>query len=160
MKQRNTKQPKKDITLMTLLAYEATGDSRKLLKKYNMPDAKSYGDLEIKLCELYYNTADEEKKALEKELAQIHPHKKWILRNVSHNCECDECKKNRQENNTIPQPTPQQIDSLRSNADGTSDNKQTTPIDLNNVLAYAGLIGVVGVTLTIALVGLKVVNNK
>jgi hypothetical protein len=69
-----------EITLMTVLANEATGPSRKILKEYGSPDAKNYKDLEVKLAELYFNTQD--KVALEKKLADIHPHKNWILKNV------------------------------------------------------------------------------
>lgn len=69
-----------EITLMTILANEATGPSRKILKEYGQPDAKNYQDLEIKLAELYFNTKD--KVVLEKKLAEIHPHKNWILKNV------------------------------------------------------------------------------
>lgn len=72
--------PKKDITLMTLLAYESTGDSRKLLKKYGKPDAKNISDLEQKLADLYFNTED--KIQLEKEMADIHPHKNWIQKSL------------------------------------------------------------------------------
>lgn len=68
-----------DITLMTLLANEATDGSRKILKKYGQADAKNHKDLELKLAELYFKTPDKVK--LEKELAEIHPHKKWILKN-------------------------------------------------------------------------------
>ena len=65
---------------MTLLASEATADSRKLLKKHNIEDAKNYSDLEDKLAKLYLNTDD--KIALEKELAEIHPHKKWLVKYI------------------------------------------------------------------------------
>jgi len=47
-----------DITLMTLLANEATDGSRKILKEYGEPDAKDYKDLEVKLAELYFKTTD------------------------------------------------------------------------------------------------------
>ena len=70
---------RQDITLMTLLANESTSDSRKLLKQYNKEDAKHCGDLEVKLAELYFG--QEDKKRLEKELSDIHPHKDWILKN-------------------------------------------------------------------------------
>lgn len=63
---------------MTLLANEATADSRKLLKKHGRPDSTSYEELEQDLASLYFQTDD--KKALEKELADIHPHKNWILK--------------------------------------------------------------------------------
>ena len=69
---------KREITLMTLLANEATADSRKLLKKYNVADAKDCSDLEVKLAKLYFNTPD--KLAIEKDFAEIHPHKNWILK--------------------------------------------------------------------------------
>lgn len=70
---------KQEITLMTILANEATDESRDLLRKYNRPDAKSHADLEVKLAELYFDTED--KVQLEKQMAQIHPHKNWILDN-------------------------------------------------------------------------------
>jgi hypothetical protein len=69
-----------EITLMTVLANEATGKSRKILKEYGKPDATDFKDLEVKLAELYFTTQD--KVALEKKLADIHPHKNWILKNV------------------------------------------------------------------------------
>lgn len=65
---------------MTLLASEATKESRALLKKHKLPDAKNYADLEIKLAEIYRSTGD--KFALEKELAEIHPHKDWLIRRL------------------------------------------------------------------------------
>lgn len=65
---------------MTLLANESTSDSRKLLKKYGKQDAADYQDLEVKLSKLYLETDDKVK--LEKELADIHPHKKWLLKNT------------------------------------------------------------------------------
>ena len=63
---------------MTLLANEATADSRKLLKKYNKADAKDCSDLEVKLAQLYFDTPD--KLAIEKDFAEIHPHKNWLLK--------------------------------------------------------------------------------
>lgn len=72
---------KKDITLMTVLAYESTADAQKLLKKYGREPAKGYADLEVKLANLYFDTPD--KVQLEKELAEIHPHKKWLLDNIT-----------------------------------------------------------------------------
>ena len=78
-KGKNSKGGRQDISLMTLLANEATSDSRKILKKYDKPDAKHCIDLEVKLAELYFGQSD--KKQLEKELSEIHPHKEWILKN-------------------------------------------------------------------------------
>jgi len=72
------KPAKQEITLMTLLANESAVESRRLLKKYNKPDAKDCADLEVKLAQLYFATDD--KLGFEKELAAIHPHKDWILK--------------------------------------------------------------------------------
>jgi len=74
------RQPKREMTLMTLLANEASKDSRELLKRHKRPDAKSYTDLEVKLAELY--TATPDKFTLEKEMAAIHPHKNWLVKTL------------------------------------------------------------------------------
>lgn len=148
------KQPKKDITLMTLLAYEATADARRLLKKHNVSDAKSYGDLEIKLCELYYATPDENKKELEKELAEIHPHKKWILRNLSHGCQCEKCQ-NKKEEKEINPPTISQIDSLNSNVEGPSVSSSNENIHLH----YIGALSMVAVILGVTAFGVYLVKK-
>lgn len=66
--------------LLSLLSVDATAGSRNILKKYGKPDAKNHRDLESKLAELFYSCDD--KKALEKELCDIHPHKQFILRYV------------------------------------------------------------------------------
>lgn len=71
---------KQEITLMTLLANESTSDARKLLKKYNKGDANDYQDLEVKLANLYYEAPD--KLAIEKEMAEIHPHKNWLFKTL------------------------------------------------------------------------------
>lgn len=71
---------KQEITLMTLLANESTSDARKLLKKYNKPDANSFQDLEVKLAKLYYEAPD--KLVIEKEMADIHPHKNWLVKTL------------------------------------------------------------------------------
>lgn len=67
----------KNITLMTVVASGSTKSAQALLAKHGIPKAKSYADLEMKLCKLWYNSED--KIQIEKELAEIHPHKKWLL---------------------------------------------------------------------------------
>lgn len=71
---------KKIDGLLSLLSVEATRESRDLLIKHGKPDAKNYKDLESKLAELFHSCDD--KKALEKELCEIHPHRQFILRYV------------------------------------------------------------------------------
>ena len=65
---------------MTLLAYESTNESRKLLSKYGKQDAKNILDLEKKLADLYFSVDD--KVQLEKEMAEIHPHKNWMMKTI------------------------------------------------------------------------------
>jgi hypothetical protein len=74
------KKPKAKISLLTLLANTKTADARRLLKKYGQTDAKDYNDLALKLAELYQSSS--EKVAIEKEFAEMHPHKALILRNL------------------------------------------------------------------------------
>ena len=71
---------KQEITLMTILANEADKESRHILKKYNKPNAQNHADLEVKLAELYFEQDD--KLAIEKDLANIHPHKNWIVKTL------------------------------------------------------------------------------
>jgi hypothetical protein len=73
-----TNAKKKKITILGCLANESTGKSRKLLKKYGQEDASNHQDLEFKLSQLYKSVDD--KKQLEKEFAEIHPHRDFILK--------------------------------------------------------------------------------
>jgi len=75
------KLPKKDINLITLLANTRTGQLRAILKKYGSKDATNYDDLELKFAEMYQTSPD--KIAIEKELAEIHPHRSFILKHLA-----------------------------------------------------------------------------
>jgi hypothetical protein len=65
-------------TLLSVLASGSTPEARKLLKDYCGEDAFSENDLENKLASLYATSTT--KLDLEKEFAQIHPHKEFILK--------------------------------------------------------------------------------
>lgn len=65
------------ITIMELLAVNRTAQARQLLSKYNIEAPKNYVDLQEKLAQLYANCPD--KKQIEKEFVDMHPHKEWIL---------------------------------------------------------------------------------
>lgn len=80
--QRKQRSKKKDITLMTLLAFDEDSYKKaiELLKKHGIVGAKNHEDLEQKLNQLYMSTND--KAGLEKELAEIHPHKNWLFRTL------------------------------------------------------------------------------
>lgn len=77
----NKKPKKPNIRITELISVNKTADARKLLKKYGKEDAKDYADLENKLTKLYQETED--KKQLEKEIAEMHPHKKFILEHLA-----------------------------------------------------------------------------
>ena len=61
-----TNRKKQRVSLLGVIANGSTGDARRLLKKYNEPDAVNHKDLEMKLSRLYAKTDDKIK--LEKEI--------------------------------------------------------------------------------------------
>jgi hypothetical protein len=71
---------KENISLLTLLAYDATKESNSLLKKHGIKPARNYKELEFKLAKLYEaKTKEGGALKLEQEMAEIHPHKKWVI---------------------------------------------------------------------------------
>jgi len=164
-KQRRTQ--KKD-SLLTILANEATSGSRKLLQKYNRPDAKSHADLEQKLAELYFDTAD--KVQLEKEMAAIHPHRKWLEKYIEPKVEvvetkveetssadgcdcCQPCRQQRRAMNRASCPCAMNRNwEQMSNAEGGADTKQQK-------ISAADLIGPIGV-IGILVIGLVAVFKQ
>jgi CHASE3 domain sensor protein len=147
-----------EITLMTVLANEATGPSRKLLKQYGQPDAKNYQDLEVKLAELYFNTKD--KVELEKQLAEIHPHKNWILKNVqpvieekSKQEQIEEVKSNATGDNICPQCNRKNRELDFLYAEGTQ--QPTAKSDLNMLIVPVVLLAMVGLTYIVVLKGIQ-----
>jgi hypothetical protein len=74
----NRKKKKPEITIMTLLACECPKEATALLLQNGGKRAKNHKDLEHKLGEMYVKSDD--KAGLEKEMANLHPHKKWLDR--------------------------------------------------------------------------------
>jgi hypothetical protein len=147
-----------EITLMTVLANEATGPSRKLLKQYGQSDAKNYQDLEVKLAQLYFNTKD--KVELEKQLAAIHPHKNWILKNVqpvieekSKQEQVEEVKSNATGDNICPQCNRKnrELDFLYAEGPQQPSSKS----DLNMLIVPVMLLAMVGLTYVVVLKGIQ-----
>jgi hypothetical protein len=66
------------ISITELIALNSTGNARKMLKKYGKEDATGPEDLMIKITELYRDAPD--KKEIEKQIAEMHPHKDFILK--------------------------------------------------------------------------------
>lgn len=145
---------KKDITLMGVIANASTGDARRLLKKYNEPDALNHEDLEYKLTKIYKNADD--KKVLEKELAEIHPHKDFILKNLSVKeapIQLDPTEMKIEEE--IKKPCTCQLETTMSYMDGNKscscgcsgfDGQQTNSQPLiknDNTVAVLGVLGII-----------------
>lgn len=63
---------------MGLLANCSTDDARLLLKKYGYPNARNRAELELGLAKIYKDADD--KKQIEKDFAEIHPHKNFLKR--------------------------------------------------------------------------------
>jgi|SRR5690606_5686044 len=83
-RQRSRKQIKEsDDLLLPLLARTSSNAARQLIKKHGEQDAANPKDLEFKLANVYKN-AERNGDALliEKELAEIHPHKDWLIRTL------------------------------------------------------------------------------
>lgn len=153
---------RQDITLMTILANEATDGSRKLLKKYGRPDAKSHKDLEQKLAELYFNTAD--KVQIEKEMAAIHPHRKWLEKYIEPKVEvvetkleetsgadggdcCESCRQQRRMRNHASCPCAMNRNwEQMSNANGVTETKPT-PFSAEMLMGPMLVFGLVAVVL-------------
>lgn len=141
---------KREITLMTLLAWDATASARELLKKHNIPDAVNVADLEKKLSDLYLSSSD--KIALEKELANIHPHRNWLIRTLDL---IEKSKQPQQEKPTedIPAPTKVEIGPIKrvyrleEPFTEFSGEKQNTiaPFQMGGGHRYIELIALVGV---------------
>jgi hypothetical protein len=74
----NKRQQKQYKTLLSVLASGSTPEARRLLKECTGEDAFSEQDLEQKLTRLYIDSTS--KLDLEKDFADIHPHKDFILK--------------------------------------------------------------------------------
>jgi|TARA_R110000744_G_scaffold232318_1_gene350376 hypothetical protein len=177
---RNNKHNKKkqDITLMTILANEATKESDELLKSYNKPKATGHTDLEDKLAQLYFELDD--KLSLEKKMAEIHPHKNWIVRTLGlkskGNIECSNCdwswekskggedpykchkcgNQNNSKDKEIKTEIPKEnviSDSIAKFSDFNGSNTPQSAITTNKsnleVIGLVGVIGLIGLTFII-----------
>ena len=136
-----------DITLMTLLANEATDGSRKILKEYGEPDAKDYKDLEVKLAELYFKTTD--KVELEKKLSNIHPHKKWLMKYIEPVEKIVEVEK------IVPAET-------KSNANGdcptTHTPLQTSSFNGESAMQSSSTLGIIGIVAVVGILSLSLIH--
>ena len=83
MRKRNNTQAlinPQDISLMTVIAFDSDSIPKavNLLNQYGVEKPVSGADLEYKLSKLYFSVPDKIK--LEKELALIHPHRKFLMK--------------------------------------------------------------------------------
>lgn len=147
-------------TLLSVLASGSTPEARRLLKDYCGEDAFSEVDLENKLAKMYATSTS--KLDLEKQFAEIHPHKEFILKYCT-KMDCNE-PINVNDLNTsntrvvkqvdiITPPTKEEIENPTegracscgckkySNADGDSSSNSSQP----NMMMMVGVIGIVSI---------------
>lgn len=153
---------KQEITLMTLLANEATKESSDILTKYGKPKPKDFADLEVKLAELYF--AQPDKLVIEKQLAEIHPHKNWLIRTLDLEKKSEKKEEPKQEPN--PETEIQKIkDVVTESVSKFSDfNGTTSPqpavspqtnVSSMEIIGIVGVIGLIGLTFIIVSKNLK-----
>jgi hypothetical protein len=152
---------KQEITLMTVLANEAAKDSAEILAKYNKPKAKNHTDLEVKLAELYFEQPD--KLQIEKELAEIHPHKKWLVKSLNlvnkDDVKCKKCEKadeKQAETTKLDEIKDLVSQSVSKFSDFNGSKDATQPIVQDNsklssmeIIGMIGAIGLIGLTFII-----------
>lgn len=148
---------KQEITLMTLLANEAAKESAGVLEKYNKPKAKNHADLEVKLAELYFDQPD--KIQIEKELAEIHPHKKWLVKSLQlvskDDVKCEKCEETTQkptETDKLEEIKKMVSESVSKFSDFNGSKNATETIRTNPLtdwLPFIAVVGMVSVTMII-----------
>ena len=106
---------KKDISLLCLIANENTGEARKLMKELGIRDSDNHEDLELVLSNAYKKDSD--KKAFEKRLAEIHPHKDFLLKYLSNGIE------------SSSNPTPAEVQNNLKKEIAESKQVSQTPIE-------------------------------
>jgi hypothetical protein len=122
---------KRGQVLMRTIALGSTDDARKLLIEKNIEPAKNLPDLEYKLALLYQSTPN--KTEIEKQLADIHPHKDFILKYLSPKEVDKELPINNESENKI---VAMATDSTTSNCEGNPNcgcNKSNINGDYSNV---------------------------
>ncbi len=72
---------RKDIDLLMLLSNEAVPECQKILSKHGKKPATDASDMYNKLKAIYFSP-DANKLELDKNFAEIHPHKKWLIRTL------------------------------------------------------------------------------
>jgi hypothetical protein len=75
---KDKKNKKEYKTLLSVLAHGATDNAQKVLVENGLPEAGTYEELEYNLAKIYSNSND--KIALERHFAEIHPHSAFILK--------------------------------------------------------------------------------
>ena len=152
---------------MTLLANEAGKESSAILSKYKIPKAKNHHDLEVKLAELYFGK-NTDKLQLEKELADIHPHKDWLIRTLELNTpeqiekikleltdaqkKDEETKEKCVDDDCEIHGKNAQMSSFSGQSDSSSERKISNSME---VIGLVGVVGLIGLTFIIVSKNLK-----
>ncbi len=152
------KKIKRGELLLKTITHGSTNEAIKLIKDKTGQDVKGYDDLEYKLAELYIKTPD--KKELDKVLAELHPHKDFILKNLA---------PKKEEDKQIKESEEKHIEEVKkvSSADGfeslSSAAGEPTTINKDHTGLIMGIVGVIGVIGVIGIIGLfayKTINKN
>jgi hypothetical protein len=160
---KDTSKNKEYKSLISLLALGSTDKSQDVLKQNGIEPAQSYEELEYKLAKLYSKAED--KVALEKKFAEIHPHSKFILKYLGKKPYGVEDIEQRPEDAQAmsTETTPPKIVELTSNANGNmlctcpmctqamsnaegDDVKKELKIDYTKI-AIVGIVAIFGMVL-------------
>ncbi len=128
---------------MTILAYEATEAAQNILVKYGKCKVKTYPELEQALADLYFSGVD--KIQLERDLAAIHPHKKFLakyLPPVIKEVKVEVIK----EIPATAAPAPE----IKSNAEGPAQNSNNQTSLMKDYITLFSVLGLVTISVLLA----------
>lgn len=143
---KDKKNKKEYKTLLSVLAHGATDDAQKVLVENGLPEAGTYEELEFNLAKVYSNSND--KIALEKHFAEIHPHSAFILKYLSPKKVAEVLEVEKSDDSVMP-PTVVELTSNASGDCGCSSAEGTTTqskIDVN-ALALVAIVAIVGLVI-------------
>lgn len=155
-KKKNRGGLKKSNSLLTFLANESEDKTAKLLQNLGVK-VFNKKDMESKLADFYTNCTD--KKEFERKLAEIHPHKDWILRVLApkkDTIKIEDVKPTEKEIK-VSEDAIKRISLLEDRASSNNSNftgDSNTKINQNDKLVIFGIVTVV------AMFGLIVIKTK
>jgi hypothetical protein len=168
-------------SLIPFLTKTRTSQLCEILYKNTGEKASSYSDLAYKIANMYDNAVD--KAEIEKQLASIHPHRTFILRNLGSESKKDKEKEITELANLVEviNPTPPNPIEETSNCEGNpncscnkskfsgacgcgshfdGEQESKPKVNVDKLLAWSGMFCTVAMTLGIIIIAMNSVNRK